>query len=149
MMDTQPVLYILARSDLASMNAGKLAAQCCHAANDFTATMDRLNSIQEINDSDEHVDTLYQYNEWLNESEARTFGTTIILDGIDEKTILNLNERFLFFQKNSGIIVDDTYPVRDGQVTHLIPLITCMWVFAEDRNDTIFTSALDSFNLYP
>jgi len=117
-----PILYILMRSDLDSLNPGKGMAQACHAANMAVATGDLKGS--------------KLVEEWESQTNDK-FGTTITLDGgswsniqsilaeIDAKNWIKHGGDFFY-----GNVLDPTYPVRDGAVTHLLPLHTCAWVFA-------------------
>lgn len=121
-------LFILMRSDLESLNPGKMAAQATHAANDFQS------QAQEI--------MKFEFKQWCGETDepgcwkAGTFGTTIVLDGKTEEHITNaINDLDSFFEGvanfNSGIITDSSYPLKDGTFTHLIPLVTCAWIFVD------------------
>lgn len=114
----EPILYILMRNDLASLNPGKACAQAAHAANDLEECYIRMGRYDRI-------------KKW---KENRTFGTTIVLEAPwDEikNTIDHIQNISAGYTNN---IHDPTYPIRDGQVTHLIPLNTCAWVFG-DRNE--------------
>ena len=77
-----PFLYILMRTDLASMNAGKAVAQGAHAANVFQTR------IQE--GSDDGLKSILR--EW---QEDRMFGTTITL-GVNEAQMT----RIVDYQQN-------------------------------------------------
>lgn len=107
------VLYILMRTDLASMNPGKAVAQGAHAANQF----------------------IYSYEGWedVEKWEKETvsgFGTTIVLE-VDEATM----RKTIQLASSTGVLHDTVhdpgYPVRDGEVTHLIPLDTCGYIFGD------------------
>ncbi|QIG70671.1 putative aminoacyl-tRNA hydrolase protein [Rhizobium phage RHph_I1_18] len=123
---TYPVLYVVARTDLNSMNPGKLAAQVAHAASQAARTRFA---------ADPQSDFAKWYDKW--EQEAKGFGTTIVLDGGNAKEFKAryeavtasdaLNSGVLAFE--AGIVLDPTYPVKDGSFTHLIPVETCWWVF--------------------
>jgi len=109
----EPVLYIIVRNDMASMNPGKAAAQACHAANLAVglATLCSMPFLQT----------------WLDSGKG--FGTTIVLVGAIDDI-----QRTLLFLPNSdeiisGTVVDPTYPIRDGQVTHEIPITTAAYFF--------------------
>ena len=56
----EPILYILMRNDMTSMNPGKAMAQASHASNQFVATLPR--------------DARDIYNEWL---QCEGFGTVL------------------------------------------------------------------------
>ena len=64
MTEQFPVLYVLARNDMASMNAGKLAAQSHHCGSVFAKRMEKSK------------DPLYK--EWQN-STPQGFGTVLVL----------------------------------------------------------------------
>lgn len=113
-------LYILMRTDLASMNPGKAVAHGAHAANQFDAAMKHV--------SDPML--LAGYEDWINS--AGFFGTTFTL---------SVNEATLFAAVNgcaslgsmvtAGTVFDPTYPLRDGAFCHFIPLTTCGYVFGQ------------------
>lgn len=115
-------LYILMRTDLASMNPGKAVAQGAHAANMFGELMATLRFNNKK--SNEKVD---DFAAWQGD---RMFGTTITLS-VDAK---QLQERIAAAQAEgfvAAVCHDPTYPLRDGAYTHLIPLDTCGYVFGE------------------
>lgn len=108
-----PILYILMRSDLDSMNPGKAMAQACHAANQF------------VFENGANAEVIA----WTEQT-PQGFGTTIVLDADDEATM----RRYLVTADaegyRCGITHDPSYPVRDGKVTHLVPLDTCGFIFS-------------------
>jgi peptidyl-tRNA hydrolase len=115
-----PVLFILMRTDLASMNPGKAIIQASHAANKAV--------------------WLAKGSSFLKEWEDQTgdgFGTGISLDGGSADNITGILDqietaRFLDDCKDDafyGWLNDPTYPLRDGDFTHFIPLDTCAYVF--------------------
>jgi len=123
----EPILYILMRNDLDSLNPGKACAQAAHAANDVQSLLESENTAIYFPKAQN------LFYEWKN-SANRTFGTTIVLEAPwDEikETIDHIQNISAGYTNN---IHDPTYPIRDGQVTHLIPLNTCAWVFGE-RNE--------------
>lgn len=120
-MANNPVLYILMRTDLDSLNPGKAMAQAAHAANQFVAYAREM----------KNVDGIFHeaFNEW--ERQANFFGTTIVLDGKDEETIVRLVNKCADRSYLSAVVVDPEYPLRDGKVTHILPnFITCGYVFS-------------------
>lgn len=126
-------LYILMRSDMKSLNAGKAMAQAAHAANQFAATASTA------------VPTLY--TEWEGQT-PDGFGTTIVLDATSGECMYNVvedaqDEGFL-----ADIVLDPTYPISDGEVTHLIPVLTCGYVFTPCRV-TQPVNALSNLALHP
>lgn len=132
-----PILYILMRSDLVSLNPGKAMAQACHGAN-MAVESGRGKQI---------------VSEWQEQTND-FFGTTIVLDGgswsniqsiiaeVDAKSWLKHGGDFFH-----GIVLDPTYPVRDGSITHLLPLHTCAWVFA--RVGDLAHGVLSKLELHP
>jgi peptidyl-tRNA hydrolase len=117
-----PALYILMRTDMASMNPGKAMAQAAHAANAFGRSIQPLEMV-------EH---------WWGESSngngwSGRFGTTIVL-AVDSETALHdaISEAHLDGFP-AEFILDNTYPLRDGKCLHLIPVVTCGYVYTPCR----------------
>lgn len=117
-----PVLYILMRNDLDSMNPGKACAQAAHAANQFV----------ELNRDDPFV------KEWQN-STIGGFGTTLVF-GAPKHIVEDISDAIekIFGYENvmteriiRGIVNDPTYPVKDGQCTHYISVDTCAYMFGD------------------
>lgn len=109
-------LYILMRQDMASMNAGKAVAQGAHAANQMVYEMDPGNP---------------DHNEWLTTWQRETgkgFGTTITLD-VPGRKLHTVVEWAKLLKLHAGVTHDPTYPLKDGESFHLIPLDTCAYVF--------------------
>lgn len=132
-------LYILMRTDMASMNAGKGMAQACHAANDAVACVKNFiahitsEEAKEFN-SNRNNPIIAGFEAWEKSTEVETFGTTLVFDAFNEETILALDEEFseVDLGNFSGVITDPTYPIRDGQITHYISIVTCGWVFCDE-----------------
>lgn len=125
-VDADPViLYVLMRNDLKSMTAGRAAAHAAHAANQM------VYHLREIGDAafDDTYERMLQ--EW--EEQADGFGTTIVL-AADIDCIRETVKAAMGCAKAdpiaAGIVHDPTYPLRDGEITHLIALDTCGFVFA-------------------
>ena len=115
-----PTLYILMRTDMASMNPGKGMAQAAHAANAFVfETGERLTG----------------YDQWagFEHDTSQGFGTTIVLDAGDEESLKKVISLAQGQEFAANTVTDITYPVRDGRVTHLINTITCGYVFTPCR----------------
>ena len=112
--EKQPYLYILMRSDLDSLNPGKMVAQGAHAANQFVHDINGEGAL---------------YDQWST-STPDGFGVTICLDitGYQLRPVVE-------FAKNAGFAAgvthDPSYPLSDGQVTHLLPLDTCGYIFGD------------------
>lgn len=111
------VMYILMRVDLLSMNPGKAVAQGAHAANQC---------IFEI-DMDSGMARTDMLQEWRSETGAG-FGTTITL-GVNARQLAETIDMAKELGFHAGVVHDPSYPLRDGEVTHLIPLDTCGFVF--------------------
>lgn len=135
-MTEAPVyMYILMRTDMASMNAGKAVAQGAHAANACTGRAKRS--------TDENLHAL------LAEWEAATgdyCGTTITL-GVNEAQMRKAVEIAQAMGLHAGIFHDPTYPLVDGDVLHLIPVDTCGFVLT--RKDARSALALAGLDLMP
>jgi len=119
-----PVLYILMRSDMASLNPGKAMAQAAHAANQmvYEAFSGKANS-----------KTISAVEKW--QKQANGFGTTIVLDVGGEYDLQTLMVQFDMSSNNSdffyNITVDPEYPLVDGEFIHQIPNVpTCGYVFS-------------------
>lgn len=147
-----PVLYILMRTDLASMNAGKAVAQGCHAAHVFATGME--NAKQTGVDSE----VVLLYRQWVN-STTQGYGTVITLavDNDQMYDIINSLTNYEYFcaerkvtptPLDFQVIHDPTYPLKDGDFTHLIPLNTCAYVFG-NRNDPVLIERLGHLELMP
>lgn len=137
-----PRLYILMRTDLESMNPGKMAAQACHAANQFVFRINEYATLCKEAFPNALSGRVADFEEW-QASTPDGFGTTIILDGGSISDIIEfINEIAPELTVASGIVVDPTYPVRDGSVTHLLPLETCAYVFTRDK------TLLEKFQLH-
>lgn len=89
----EPVLYIIMRNDLPSLNPGKLAAQASHVTSVFTANVDKKSKL---------------YTEWSSQTEYN-YGTVICLESSYEN--LNYIGR-KFTNKNFGYVYDPTYPCK-------------------------------------
>ena len=135
MSDSDYVLYILMRTDMDSMNPGKACAQAAHAANQFV-TLHSFTHTQ-----------LDKLRKWQAQTKYG-FGTTIVLDA----GAYNELEEYMEVASGSGLthgkVTDPTYPVQDGQVTHLLPIITCGYVFGK-KDDPAIKSILGSLPLLP
>ena len=128
MEDAPYTLYILMRTDLDSLNAGKAMAQANHA---YGALKKRVRA---------HLGLQKHYLAWQDTTD-QDYGTCIVLAASEEqiKPVLERASRLYGRTTLSGWVKDPTYPLRDGAVTHLIPLNTCAFLFAtkEDANDLV------------
>lgn len=137
-----PTLYILMRNDLASMNAGKAMAQASHASNAFI----QQNLTDSLEPNDDFVANDILITQWRQETD-QGFGTVIVLE-VNEREMRNSVDIAQHLGYPSEVIHDPTYPLRDGDTTHFIPLDTCAYVFG-DRNDPVLKKFLGLFNLHP
>lgn len=87
-----PVLYLIMRNDLPSLNPGKLAAQAAHCANACVARMRGHKALRA----------------WERQS-RQSFGTTIVL-GAGRRFISDLPNK----------VWDDTYPCADGRLRPIL-----------------------------
>jgi hypothetical protein len=161
MTGSPPVLYLLMRTDLASLNPGKAVAQGSHAANQCVSNIREIGRLYEAQiaqnaasrpDEDTKTDPaeiqapplLSLLAEW----EAQTghgFGTCIVL-GVKEAQMRAIVPNIRAARNKSLIACithDPTYPIRDGEVTHLIPLDTCAYVFGRKDDAAPFVAGLD------
>lgn len=112
-------LYILMRTDLNSLNPGKAMAQANHV---YGALKKRVRT---------HLGLQKEFLEWMNQTDQE-FGTTLTYGAMegDIKRVLDKASRLYGKTTMSGWVHDPSYPLRDGEVTHLIPLNTCAFLFA-------------------
>lgn len=132
-IETFPVLYILMRADMASMNSGKGMAQSSHAANAFGLAM-----------TSEPDNPLYR--KWSSQT-RQGFGTVLTLatNEAEMREVVKAANKLGFI---ADIVHDDTYPLRDGEVTHYLPIDTCAYVFG-DKNDPMMGFVLGDLPLHP
>lgn len=135
-MKPQPVLYILMRTDLDSLNPGKGMAQAAHAANQFQTV---------IQSHSDKIKALYE--QWSKESNGGGFGTTIVLDAKNHVLIQEFAETARRKGFLAGVVTDDTYPIQDGEVVWTLPVITCGFIFG-DKNDSKLRDLLDILELH-
>lgn len=129
-----PTLYIMIRDDMDSMSRGKAAAQASHAANDFELAL--------ANMTNPYPWVEKAVSKWR---EDRTFGRALVMGAnlIQMSNMISADEyardhivpQYLF-----GHIIDPTYPVKDGYITHLVPVMTAAWVFTYDHPVVIINS---------
>ncbi len=114
-----PKLYLLVRTDMDSMNAGKAMAQVAHAGTKFvyhTCIGSKSPYLKEI------------YN-WLG---PNGFGTKIVLAVPSLEKLQDTIDTAVIEGYPGDVVYDETYPLRDGQFTHYIPVITCGYIFDHD-----------------
>ena len=125
-------LYALVRNDLESMTAEKMAAQAMHAQR--AATLDLMEteawSATEAN----------RYLAWQQQS-GFGFGSTIILRGAMPQ-LLEIHENLRVMGAPAGVVTNESYPIRDGDVTHAINLQTCVWAFGAKQEFNLLFNRL-------
>lgn len=117
-------LYILMRTDLPSMNAGKAMAQAAHAANLLVF---------------QYGDSRPEVKNWVNEGSG--FGTTIVL-GVTKEELFELTTDLGNLADGrdagcvlTGVVIDPTYPYNvNSEIFRLLPtsLHTAAAVWNED-----------------
>jgi len=137
MDESFPVLYILMRSDLDSMNPGKGMAQASHAANAFMKTVD---------DGQPNTTNQDLANKWRSET-PQGFGTVLVLEvnELEMRSAVDIAKALGFI---ADVIHDPTYPLRDGDFCHFLPLDTCSYIFG-DKNDPMLNAVVKNFPLHP
>ena len=149
--EINPVLYILMRNDLPSMNAGKAMAQASHASNAFLHTAP----------DNDMVDM------WTKQTD-QGFGTVLVL-AVNEREMYAAADMARNLGFTSGIVHDPTYPilvphelgeamaavdnpdaftVGEARNYVTIPLDTCAYVFG-NKNNAILSAILGRFPLHP
>tara|TARA_B100000941_G_C28302642_1_gene447293 strand:+ start:262 stop:672 length:411 start_codon:yes stop_codon:yes gene_type:complete len=133
-----PVLYILMRTDLDSMNPGKAMAQASHASNAFVY-------LAEVGGWEQVDPTWKLFQTWTDQT-RQGFGTVLVL-GVNEiqmKTAVDISHSLNYI---SEVVNDPTYPLQDGDTTHFIPLDTCGFIFG-DKEDPVLQSIVGNFELH-
>ena len=136
--DDFPVLYILMRTDMESMNAGKAMAQASHASNAF---LHNVNSQTDLTPSKQSL-----VMEWQG-STKQGFGTVLVL-AVNENEMWTAASVAKDCGFISGVVHDPTYPIRDGAVCHFLPIDTCAYVFGY-KSDPTLSAILGNFGLHP
>jgi hypothetical protein len=146
-----PILYILMRDDLTSLNSGKAMAQAAHAGNavdaHFELEMQITSASSNPADRAKASALSTAFYNWKQQT-SQGFGTTIVLGGSMAKIKTDIE----WLKRNdflADVIHDPSYPLVDGSVVHLIPLDTCAYVFAPDKNDPYLRMVLNSYGLHP
>ena len=145
MIDSEPVLYIIIPTYLNSMNTGKAIAQACHAANAFVAEIEYT--------FDEDASTRTRYGHWKNQTK-QGFGTTLVLQAETKQRFDVLMDIACKYSECghdttfANTVVDPTYPIRDGEVTHLIELTTCGYIFIDKNTDSQLLEILKDYDLH-
>jgi peptidyl-tRNA hydrolase len=135
-----PILYIIMRNDIGSMNPGKAMAQASHASNAFVHHYLQVSK----NLTGEIVDG---FREWQN-STSQGFGTVVVLEGkIQEiKPVVDIFRKLCYI---TNIVHDPTYPLMDGKIVHHISIDTCAYIFVPNKeNDNVAKTLLKCFSLH-
>jgi peptidyl-tRNA hydrolase len=127
-----PTLYILMRDDLESLNPGKAMAQASHAYGAL------LHAVRK------HLPMQAMFTAWAEQSEQE-FGTTIVL-AASKMQIDRLLHEPVSYKCIAGWVHDPTYPIKDGNYVHHIPLNTCAFIFGS-KDDIV--PDLAHLSLYP
>lgn len=157
-----PVLYILMRNDLPSMNSGKAMAQASHASNAFVNYM-RYDRCEEA----DGLECEELVNMWQGQT-PQGFGTVLVLS-VNEDQMRAAVQVSNAVGMRAGIVNDPTYPYRvDSEVAALIDPAyntldpssggsvttmfrsedTCAWVFGM-KGDTLLEAVVGRFPLHP
>lgn len=163
MTDTMPVLYILVRTDLPSMNAGKAMAQASHASNAF---LHHCNTTFGRDPST--IDTDGLVAKWTGET-PQGFGTVLVL-GVTEAQMRSAVKVATAVGFISEVVNDPTYPylvgkeeaklipesvdthpritLQNGQVVMHRSEDPTAYVFG-DKNDPLLNAVVGRFKLHP
>lgn len=147
-------LYVIIRSDLESMTPGKAAAQVGHAS---TQAALRMCMVSTGGKPDIHFAAWSQdaFVERSKESKYPShafegFGTQIVLDGGSGEDLER--DYYAFFDDSQdfsqGMVVDPSYPIRDGRVVHHIEMLTCIWAFGDPEVNRTLEKAVKKYSLY-
>lgn len=132
-----PVLYIFMRTDMESLNPGKAMAQAAHAANQMAIHVRAITEKAHKTDGGGFVK--HCLNEW--EQQGVGFGKTIVFNGDTLEYVKDLIETMEAEQGlkpwRHGTVLDETYPITDGRMTHLLPIETCVWWFGDISDETL------------
>lgn len=146
--EPNPYLYVIMRTDMDSMNAGKGMAQSNHAGIAFVKKIEEIRAslIEDIKNNIESHDrsskeiVVEMYDTWKRQTK-QGFGNTVTLDAS------KYSNRLQFFLEDYVInhefpcvweVVDDpSYPIRDGRVTHAVDIPTCAYFFSDKEATNI------------
>lgn len=131
MTETNPILYILMRTDIPDMVPGKGMAQAAHAANMF----------------DNYISHTHPaYLEWAG---SRHFGVTIVKAATSQQASEIFESRAsLSSDTLMGTVVDESYPIKPVRgPTYTVEETTCWFVFCGDT-DPSMQAALRKLELY-
>lgn len=122
---SEPMVAVLMRNDMDSLNPGKACAQANHASNALHHQIECG-----LDKHDSRIKGLYQ--QWRSMT-TQGFGTVLVyackVEMLGRYTQVALDNRLV-----SGHVIDPSYPVRDGKVTHSIDIITCSYIFGPSND---------------
>lgn len=124
MPDNKAILYVFMRTDLPDHTPGKALAQCNHAGTDFALKAGNL-----LEDIGLQSDLANAIRAWGEESGiGGTFGTCIVLGCTysELQALERVNDEYALL---SGIVIDPTYPIRNGHEVITAEVMTCGWAF--------------------
>ena len=124
--------YVIVRTDMESMTSGRVAAQVSHATSELH---------ERGKESRRHDGDNESFLEWKG---AGNFGTTIVLGYFGDPNDLTCDH----IAEMDGFVFDPEYSIRDGNVTHKLPITTCYWTLVDtDRCPNPFPD-LDLYGRY-
>ena len=131
-------LYIIPRTDMATMTPGRAIAQATHAATKFVFDIKHQFKFDKDSYNSELKEMLTDYLD-----EANGFGTTIVLKPkteFDQEAEFNqlldavVNDESLDFvyPMIGNVVIDPEYAVKDGDHVHIVPdVVTCAYFFGD------------------
>ena len=143
--DVVPALYILMRTDMASLADGKSDAHAGHAASAFayfywTQLLEQAMASKQP----EHRDT-----EGMKAWHCATpqgFGTKLTM-AVDEFAMRKIVANALALGFQAEVVNDPEYPLLDGNTVHLFSCDTCGYVFVPDKDAPVATMLLGGLSL--
>jgi peptidyl-tRNA hydrolase len=140
------VLYVLVRTDMASMSSGRSAAQVGHATTQFEfdasnspsndPEIDALRVLSGITSTGPVNPALDQKIAAWKASTRGGFGTQIVLNCPSAAEMYARVEKAQAANVHAGIVNDPEYFVQDGRAFHPISVDTCAYIFG--RKDECF-----------
>ncbi len=109
--------YVLMRTDVPDPLNGKMAAQSHHAGTKMV-----MQAYQSKN-----FEMIERLEEWADDTQDG-FGTCIVL-GVTAPEMYQATSLATLMGLDTGIVLDPTYPIRDGRDIQTLPIKTCAYVF--------------------
>lgn len=171
-----PVLYILTRTDLPSMNAGKGMAQASHASNAFVFAQLKVMLKSPWKTVKDFVNVFIRgrftedangFLRWVH-STPQGFGTVLVL-AVNETQMRTAVQVARMLGFDGELVNDPTYPYQttaeiaglvDPELHTMPPIIkggmatlfrsedTCAYIFG-DKNDKMLAAVVGNFPLHP